>query len=834
MRIYLLIIAILTFFQTSFSQTVEKNINRYEIDSLKKILPLLHDSDRVDCLNTLAYKYSYSYYDWDWDPNLLLDSCGPIAIEANELARKIRYKKGLGYSYLRMADLEKFKNDTLSIRYDIFDNEHFNKPALDAQEKYLQLAINTGEQINDNAMTGKAYMELCILTCMKMEFKKLDNYLANAVHYFENANKQPQDQYTEYDYADCPGCKGNEHRLAELYLLVGRGCMEAGNKSAAVKYILTGIEHLKKTTDYERMGDAYFSLSYYAMRIFNYELAIEVAKKGIIAYHQAGNIKDEIACHNELSKMYEFLGDFENGVDYCKKSISIAEQFAKNNSKQIDAVSPGIAMFWMCRLYKIAGDYETALEIIRQARKYFPDQLDIHSNGLWTAEIGDVHRRMKNYDSAFYYLKRFDTTKNQPSDFGKPSLAYLYLEQKEYDKALELGTSIVKFQKRIHRITIPLGWGLLICANAYLKKKDYSAGLQNAREALYYLKIIKGKVLMIDNYKLLSEIFRNLGKNDSAYYYLHEYTTLKDSLLNRQFLWKLNSYKKEAEEERKISQINLLNKDNQLQQQTLKQESTLKKGLITGLILLLLLGIFIFRSLTLKRKSELQKQKLESEKKQSDLEMKALRAQMNPHFIFNCLSSINRFILKNEAKTASGYLTRFSRLMRMVLQNSQRKSITLEDELQMLGLYLEMERMRFKNAFDYSINFLNEVEADNIFIPPLVLQPFCENAIWHGLMHKEAEGFLTIELRIEDAILICTITDNGVGREKAENLKSKTAEKEKSMGLKITADRLALSNNGKNVSTAFEIEDLKDESGAATGTKVIVRICVNEMTKELV
>jgi sensor histidine kinase YesM len=172
--------------------------------------------------------------------------------------------------------------------------------------------------------------------------------------------------------------------------------------------------------------------------------------------------------------------------------------------------------------------------------------------------------------------------------------------------------------------------------------------------------------------------------------------------------------------------------------------------------------------------------------------------------------------------------------MRMVLQNSQRKSITLEDELQMLRLYLEMERLRFKNAFDYSINFLNEVDADNIFIPPLILQPFCENAIWHGLMHKDTGGFLSIELRIEDAILICTITDNGVGREKAEYFKSKTAEKEKSMGLKITTDRLALSNNGKNIPTAFEIEDLKDGIGDATGTRVIVRIAVNEMIKELV
>src|SRR6185369_2411434 len=112
----------------------------------------------------------------------------------------------------------------------------------------------------------------------------------------------------------------------------------------------------------------------------------------------------------------------------------------------------------------------------------------------------------------------------------------------------------------------------------------------------------------------------------------------------------------------------------------------------------------------------------------------------------------------------------------------------------MLGIYLEMERLRFKNSFDYSINFLNAIESDNIFIPPLLLQPFCENAIWHGLMHKDGPGRLDIELSMKNNILHCVITDNGVGRERAAEMKSKTAEREKSMGLKITTERLALFN----------------------------------------
>jgi len=211
------------------------------------------------------------------------------------------------------------------------------------------------------------------------------------------------------------------------------------------------------------------------------------------------------------------------------------------------------------------------------------------------------------------------------------------------------------------------------------------------------------------------------------------------------------------------------------------------------------------------------------------LEMQALRAQMNPHFIFNCLSSINSFILKNKTEEASKYLTKFSRLIRMVLNNSKEALISLEDELETLRLYLDMEKLRFKNSFDYGFNFKNAVEVENIFIPPLLLQPFAENAIWHGLMHKQGRGFLNFDLSTEEKILTCVITDNGVGREKAETLKSKSAENQKSMGLKITTDRLNLLNNNPGERTVFTIDDLTDESGNASGTRIHLKIYYKEI-----
>ncbi len=151
----------------------------------------------------------------------------------------------------------------------------------------------------------------------------------------------------------------------------------------------------------------------------------------------------------------------------------------------------------------------------------------------------------------------------------------------------------------------------------------------------------------------------------------------------------------------------------------------------------------------------------------------------------------------------------------MVLINSQKPLITLQDELEMLRIYLDMERLRVKNSFDYVISFINEIDADAVFLPPLILQPFCENALWHGLMHKEAHGHLNIDLSMENNILQCVITDDGIGRAKAAELKSKSSEKEKSLGLQITTQRLALLNQNKNVQTFYTIDDILDDEWAA-------------------
>jgi ligand-binding sensor domain-containing protein len=244
--------------------------------------------------------------------------------------------------------------------------------------------------------------------------------------------------------------------------------------------------------------------------------------------------------------------------------------------------------------------------------------------------------------------------------------------------------------------------------------------------------------------------------------------------------------------------------------------------------------IYLLMRWRLQEKFRLQVERADREKKFSELqhrtsqlEMHALRAQMNPHFLFNSLNSINRFIIQNNTDQASAYLTKFSRLMRLILQNSQNELVPLENELDALKLYLELEAVRFDHHFTYRIKIDEHVDVGAVKVPPLIIQPYAENAIWHGLMHKEEKGHLLIEILKEGDFLIFRIVDDGIGRNKAAELKSKSASTHKSMGMKITADRISNMKQKNPNQNYIQIKDLVLADGTPAGTSVEIKISLH-------
>jgi sensor histidine kinase YesM len=214
-------------------------------------------------------------------------------------------------------------------------------------------------------------------------------------------------------------------------------------------------------------------------------------------------------------------------------------------------------------------------------------------------------------------------------------------------------------------------------------------------------------------------------------------------------------------------------------------------------------------------------------KKMAEAEMNTLRAQMNPHFIFNCLNSIKLYALENDSNAASEYLTLFSQLIRLVLENSRSEKITLKKELETVELYIKLEAMRFKDKVGYSIAVSPEIDIQYTELPPLLIQPYVENAIWHGLMHKKEGGCITIEIgQQENDTLLIDITDNGIGRERAAMYKSKSATSQKSFGLKMTSDRIEIINQIYGIRAEVKVIDLKNDLNYSTGTKVMIKIPV--------
>ncbi len=246
---------------------------------------------------------------------------------------------------------------------------------------------------------------------------------------------------------------------------------------------------------------------------------------------------------------------------------------------------------------------------------------------------------------------------------------------------------------------------------------------------------------------------------------------------------------------------------------------------VTLLIVLLIIAVIVMMAETRRRRLITELENANYKTRLNDISLSALRSQMNPHFIFNCLNSIKYFTEQNDSEAASAYLSKFAKIIRSTLDNARREKITLTEEIDSLRLYLELEAMRFKTKLDFLINTDRNVDADFIELPPMIVQPFAENAVWHGLMPKENGGKLEIHIRQEDdAAVFIRIHDNGIGRVKAAELKRQTNPSHQSAGIKITEDRIAMMNEKHPGTASVVITDLYDATGKAAGTEVTIKL----------
>jgi len=584
---------------------------------------------------------------------------------------------------------------------------------------------------------------------------------------------------------------------------------------------------------YSFMGQAFQSLGDNKTALSYFDTARKLSLK----------LKDSSTARWQLVHIMHSYHDLGNYNEAYKKG-----QEALNEVTKEDITLRSWILTSLANLFLTAGLPEIAIDYVDKLRNYYPGVTN-QTKLPWPLPMalrigGDAFLQMNKLDSALAIEKILHLPLMEQDARDNLFYGRLYVAQKQYEKALPYFTRGFNTASG-NQDKIELSQNANELGNTYLLLNDNKKALHYAHQALQIATNIQALHEIKSAAATLARIYERKKIYSKVYYYDQLFKSTNNLLATEEYKRKLslvqiqNELDNQLHESAMLLSENLIRKQEiEIKQKRIEKISILKNILIASLGVFLILGIIIFRNITLKRRNEKQRlehklelQKMESEKRKAELqqqttvlEMQVLRAQMNPHFIFNSLNSINRFILQNNRAQASEDLTKFSRLVRLILQNSQAMLIPLESELEALQLYLELELIRFNHHFHFTICIGDGLDISGLKVPPLIIQPFAENAIWHGLMHKKEKGNVQIELFEEENMLCCKITDDGVGRKKAAELKSKSASTHKSMGMQITADRIEMLQKVNAPTTQIKITDLILPDGSAGGTEVLLKI----------
>ena len=397
-------------------------------------------------------------------------------------------------------------------------------------------------------------------------------------------------------------------------------------------------------------------------------------------------------------------------------------------------------------------------------------------------------------------------------------MGQVYIKQENYvDASIVINDALKKAleindQYYIAPSYISLGWLQLKLNKLQSAEANLIKGLEIAKD----YNLISSK---IEAYNLLSDLHEIKGDYKTSKAYFKKHVDLDQTLTNERNLQYVNDLVIKYESEKKSNQIKALASENEIVKLRLAQN---RKTLMLSVFGAMLLMIVLF---VLNRQK-----RLKNEKKIIMLEQDMLRNQMNPHFIFNTLNSIKLYIINNEKENAVYYLNKFSKLIRKILVASTEKEISLEEELDTMSLYINIENIRFDNEIEYKVVVDEKIDTENIKVPSLILQPFLENALWHGLSSKTKNKEIILEIsKPNHNYISISISDNGIGRVASQEIKNKKTLKRKSVGISITKERLE--NFSKRFVNDYNlaIQDLYDSNNKATGTRVIIDIPIEEI-----
>lgn len=475
---------------------------------------------------------------------------------------------------------------------------------------------------------------------------------------------------------------------------------------------------------------------------------------------------------------------------------------------------------------KSVFNYQQALDIANQ-RKITPKITDLNSKIGEAYAKGGAIEEAEEYFGNSLSLSKSENKKRAAAE--KNTVADFYNQKQDFDKEIELRQEAISEIKSLedegtddedlNSPLTPQRQNYKI-ANAYVAQDKYREAIPFLERSIDEADMKEDLVVEKDATRKLSEIYRDIGAFDKAAASYERYVEVVDELYvkKEQELSQAARFNKEiALKQNRITSLESERAINESRyqlafenQELIEKNNSVQKWIIGSLIAIALLLFFTVYN----QKKSVTQQKYAN----NQLALKSLRTQMNPHFIFNALNSVNSFIASSDERAANKYLSEFSQLMRSVLENSEEDFIPLSKEIELLQLYVKLEHFRFKDKFEYEVEIDEAIALDEFVIPPMLLQPYVENAVWHGLRYKEEKGVLRIQFKQQDAeTVVITIVDNGIGRKKSMELKTDNQKKQKSKGMGNIKKRIAILNEMYKDKVDVVIEDAFED---ASGTKV--------------
>ena len=529
-------------------------------------------------------------------------------------------------------------------------------------------------------------------------------------------------------------------------------------------------EAISKSTSQQQNAEAYMILAEVYMQWKQFDLAVTNYRKSL-------ENRESNEAKLGLAKAYERNKNYQESIDTYK---AIDEKQLSNY--QLVALYEGLG-----DTYSGIKDYKLSIEVYKKG-------LELSNKHLIKPKIVDLNSKIaQSYNSEGRVAKAeqfFDNSLNlaeqetkKRSLEEKETVAEFNNTNRNYDEEIQLRKEIIDDVKAVERDSVVANESPLTSqkqnykiGNAYVLQNDYVNAIPYLEKSRDEADAKGDLVVKKDAIRKISDVYVDAGDFENAKLAFEDYKLVVDELYikREQELSQADRFRRNIIEQQ--NRITSLESDRQLnaslETERSKNQELIIYSLIAGLILLTITAFFMYKYIKQQRFAN------------NLLALKSLRSQMNPHFIFNALNSVNSFIASNDERTANKYLSDFSHLMRAVLENSEEDFIPLQKEVELLDLYTKLEHFRFQDKFDYAITVDEDVVVSEYQIPPMLLQPYIENAVWHGLRYKTEKGHLqiTVSKKGENEITI-TVADDGIGRTRSKDLKTENQQKQKSKGM---------------------------------------------------